>query len=62
MNLAPRQAQVAELVSQGWTNKQIARELSISPSTVKIHVRAVMDKLGVPRRGGVGSALGRIEA
>jgi DNA-binding NarL/FixJ family response regulator len=56
-NLTPRQSEVASLVALGWTNKQIARELGISPATVKNHVHEILTKLGVPRRSGVGWAL-----
>jgi two-component system nitrate/nitrite response regulator NarL len=55
--MTPRQSEVALLVAQGRTNKQIARELGISDKTVKGHVHAVLNKLGIERRGGVGWAL-----
>jgi DNA-binding NarL/FixJ family response regulator len=55
--MTPRQSEVALLVAQGRTNKQIARELGISDKTVKCHVHAVLNKLGIERRGGVGWAL-----
>jgi DNA-binding NarL/FixJ family response regulator len=49
--MTPRQSEVALLVAQGRTNKQIARELGISDKTVKCHVHAVLNKLGIERRG-----------
>ena len=48
--LTLREAQVAELVSRGLSNKEIARELRLSESTVKHHVHSVLGKIGVPSR------------
>jgi two-component system nitrate/nitrite response regulator NarL len=59
--MTPRQSEVATLVAQGWSNKQIARVLSISPATVKCHVHEILTKLDVPRRAGVGYRLARGE-
>jgi DNA-binding NarL/FixJ family response regulator len=55
--MTPRQSEVASLVAQGRTNKQIARELGISDKTVKCHVHEVLNKLGIETRGGVGWAI-----
>jgi DNA-binding NarL/FixJ family response regulator len=33
--LASRQVEIVERVARGWTNKQIAKDLDISPATVK---------------------------
>ena len=48
--LSPRETQVLRLVAAGRDNPDIARELVISPSTVKRHVEAILDKLGVENR------------
>jgi DNA-binding NarL/FixJ family response regulator len=48
--LTPREQAVVGLVSQGMTNKEIARELAISPATVKAHVERIIAKLGVSDR------------
>jgi DNA-binding NarL/FixJ family response regulator len=48
--LTPREAEVLRLVAKGQTNQQIARTLTISPSTVKRHIRRVSAKLGVRDR------------
>jgi DNA-binding NarL/FixJ family response regulator len=50
VNLTPRQRQVAELVSRGFTNTQIGERLSISPETVRTHVRQVLHALGLHRK------------
>jgi len=48
--LTERQDKVARMVAEGLSNKQIARELSISPATVKNHVHAILGKFDLPRR------------
>ena len=48
--LTPRERAVLDHVAQGMTNKVIARELSISPATVKAHVERLIAKLGVTDR------------
>jgi len=48
--LTEREHEVLMLVSQGMTNKQIARTLTISPATVKAHVERIIAKLGVSDR------------
>ncbi len=48
--LTPREREVLWMMSDRFTNKQIARHLSISPNTVKNHVAAILRKLGVDRR------------
>ncbi len=46
-NLTPREQEVTWLTARGYTNRQIAKELVISPETVKTHIRHVLEKLGV---------------
>lgn len=48
--LTEREREVLEHVTEGLTNKEIARELEISPATVKVHVERVIGKLGVADR------------
>lgn len=45
--LSPREHQVLRAVSEGQSNKAIARELSVSPRTVEIHRRNMIAKLDV---------------
>ena len=49
--LTSRELKVAELLNLGCANKEIARRLSIEPCTAKNHVRNIMTKLNVHRRG-----------
>ncbi|WP_234327749.1 ATP-binding protein [Streptomyces sp. NRRL F-2664] len=58
-SLTPRQVQVALLVSEGMTNRQIAARLGISEWTVVNHVRQVMRRLGCSSRVQVAGAVGR---
>ena len=48
--LTTREHEVLELVSQGLSNKLIARQLQISEHTVKFHVSSVSTKLGATSR------------
>jgi two-component system, NarL family, nitrate/nitrite response regulator NarL len=48
--LTPREMQVIKLIVSANTNKDIARELSISQETVKHHITSIFDKLGVYNR------------
>ncbi|NKB50523.1 MAG: response regulator [Alphaproteobacteria bacterium] len=49
-NLTPQQIRVLTMVSEGKLNKQIAYDLDISEATVKSHVSAILQKLGVNSR------------
>jgi DNA-binding NarL/FixJ family response regulator len=48
--LSPREREIAMLIAQGLTNKEIAKKLNLSNETVKKHLQKVFDKLGVHRR------------
>ena len=48
--LTARQRDIARLAASGLTNEQIARQLHISPETVRSHLNAVFGKLHVHRR------------
>jgi DNA-binding NarL/FixJ family response regulator len=48
--LTRREREVASLVAQGLTNRQIASELVIGERTVETHVRNLLKKLGLSSR------------
>ena len=48
--LTPRQEEVFAILARGASNKSIARTLSLSEATVKIHVRNIFQKLSVNNR------------
>jgi DNA-binding CsgD family transcriptional regulator len=48
--LTAREQAIARRAAAGKTNKEIAIELNVSPDTVKKHLGAVFDKVGVRRR------------
>lgn len=48
--LTPQQSRVLGMLAEGLLNKQIAYELGVSEATIKAHVSAVLQKLGVDSR------------
>lgn len=48
--LSPREHRILQLISRGHSNKQVARELSIAPETVKSHAKHIFVKLGAQTR------------
>jgi DNA-binding NarL/FixJ family response regulator len=49
-SLTPRQREITVMLAEGKSNKEIARELKVLESTVKLHVRGVFRNLGVRNR------------
>jgi len=60
--LTPQQVRVLMMLSEGLLNKQIAYELGVSEATVKAHVSAILQKLGVESRTQAVIAAAKIEA
>lgn len=50
IQLSPRQADIARLLRQGKSNKEIGKNLGLSPETVKVHITAIFRILGVNNR------------
>jgi two-component system, NarL family, nitrate/nitrite response regulator NarL len=48
--LSARQQQVITLVCDGLSNREIAEKLSVTEGTIKIHLHAIYEKLGVRSR------------
>ncbi|MFC7714527.1 helix-turn-helix transcriptional regulator [Nonomuraea recticatena] len=54
--LSPRELQVAELAAAGLTNREIGKELFLSPKTVEKHLSAALRKLGLRSRAALGGS------
>jgi two-component system nitrate/nitrite response regulator NarL len=48
--LTPREREILECIADGMSNKMIARTLDITDGTVKLHVKAILRKLGMRSR------------
>jgi DNA-binding NarL/FixJ family response regulator len=59
-DLTPRELSVLELLRAGAPNKVIAIKLQMQASTVKVHVRSIMKKLGVTNRTHAASIVNRL--
>lgn len=57
IDLSPREAEVARLAATGWTNREIARTLYLSPRTVENHVSSALRKLGATSRRAIAEKL-----
>jgi ATP/maltotriose-dependent transcriptional regulator MalT len=57
--LSPREREVLGLIAQGLKNSDIARTLFVSESTVKVHVRHILEKLNVQTRA---AAIARVSS
>ena len=49
-DLSAREVEVLRLLSQGWSDAQIAQHLVISPRTVNRHTTSIYSKIGVSSR------------
>lgn len=48
--LSPREREILSLVARGDSNKEIARQLELAESTIKIHVQSILKKLNLTSR------------
>jgi DNA-binding CsgD family transcriptional regulator len=55
--LSPREQQVAALACLGYTNRQIASRLILSPDTVKSHMRSILHKFNIHSKSQLRQAL-----
>ncbi|MCH9806131.1 MAG: response regulator transcription factor [Alphaproteobacteria bacterium] len=60
--LTPQQVRVLMMLSEGLLNKQIAYKLSVSEATIKAHVSAILQKLGVDSRTQAVIAVNKIDS
>jgi two-component system nitrate/nitrite response regulator NarL len=49
-SLSPREREILQGIARGQSNKEIARDLGIAETTVKIHVQHILRKLGLASR------------
>jgi DNA-binding CsgD family transcriptional regulator len=49
-SLSAREGDILRLIAEGRSNKEIARDLAITPETVKSHVKHIFAKLNVEKR------------
>jgi two-component system nitrate/nitrite response regulator NarL len=49
-HLSPRETSILRCLARGASNKLIARDIKISEATVKVHVKAILRKIGVANR------------
>ncbi len=61
-SLTPQQVRVLAMLSEGLLNKQIAFKLGVSEATVKAHVSAILQKLGVDSRTQAVIAMNKIDS
>lgn len=59
--LTPQQVRVLMMLGEGLLNKQIAFKLGVSEATIKAHVSAILQKLGVDSRTQAVIAIGKLE-
>ena len=57
--LSTREREIAELVADGLTNREIAARLFLSEKTIETHLTRVFQKLGVRSRAQVAAAVAR---
>ncbi|MEV6537296.1 LuxR C-terminal-related transcriptional regulator, partial [Streptomyces sp. NPDC051639] len=57
--LSSREQEISVLVSDGYTNQQIARALKLSHKTVETHLGRIFKKLDVGSRAQVATSIGR---
>jgi DNA-binding NarL/FixJ family response regulator len=60
--LTPQQVRVLMMLGEGLLNKQIAYKLGVSEATIKAHVSAILQKLGVDSRTQAVIAIGKLDA
>lgn len=44
MQLTERESEVCRLIREGLSKEEIARKLGLSPNTVKVHIRHILEK------------------
>lgn len=58
-SLSPREQEVANLVAQGLSNREIGQTLFIGRRTVDTHIQSIFNKLSLHRRAEIAAWIGR---
>jgi len=58
--LTPQEINIARLLQRGLTNKEMAKQLGISPATIKNHISNIARKLNVSRRSQINHCLASV--
>jgi DNA-binding NarL/FixJ family response regulator len=58
--LTERELEILRLIAGGWSNRQIADALFISPKTASVHASHIFDKLGAANRTEAGAIAMRV--
>ena len=61
-SLTPRQAQLLDLVADGMTNRQVAKQLHLSEGTVRRHLENIFERLGVNSRAAAAAHVVRMRS
>jgi DNA-binding CsgD family transcriptional regulator len=59
LKLSVREFEIARMIADDLSDKEIAHRLEVEISTIRTHLDRIFDKLGVRRRSGVASLFGR---
>jgi DNA-binding CsgD family transcriptional regulator len=59
LKLSVREFEIARMISDDLSDKEIAHRLQVEVSTVRTHIERIFAKLGVRRRSGVASLFAR---
>jgi DNA-binding NarL/FixJ family response regulator len=57
--LTDRERQVAEMVARGGSDEEIARDLGLSPHTIRVHIKRIRHKLTLPNRAALAAYIAR---
>jgi len=60
-DLTPQERRIFDLIGEGWTNRQIAREMYLAEKTVKNYVSNLLAKLGMSRRTEAAALAARLD-
>lgn len=60
-SLSKREYECLFFLSQGWTMKEIAEKMNLSPRTVEVHVNNIKNKIGCNTKGELISALTKVK-